>query len=141
MAAVFTFWRNNIRLRSVVRLVLLGVLTVIAFDALASLASRSLDFPYLYATIGSLLIYAALGFTLGRTASVSFAAASVAVIAFTEATIGWWLSGIIGPGKPKSGLVSSTQIVTTVVSMVVIGAIIGAVAGALGRSHPKFDAP
>jgi hypothetical protein len=124
-----------------VKLVWLGVLAIIAFDALASLASRSLDFPYLYATIGSLLIYAALGFTLGRTASVSFAAASVAVIAFADATIGWWLSWIIGPGKPEGGGASLTQIVTTVASVVAIGAIIGAVAGALGRSHPKLDAP
>jgi hypothetical protein len=123
------------------RIVLAGVIGIVVFDALASVASRSFGFPYVYATVGSWLIYAMVGFAIGRIAPVSYAAGGVAVVALAESTIGWWLSWIIGPGRTKSGTINSTQVLTAIITVIIIGALIGAAAGAVGRSRPKMETP
>jgi hypothetical protein len=123
------------------RIILAGTLGIVLFDGLASLASRSFGFPYVYATAGSWLIYAMVGFAIGRIAPVSYAAAGVAVVALAESTIGWWLSWIVGPGRTKSGTINSAQVITAIVTVVVIGALIGSAAGALGRSRPTIETP
>jgi hypothetical protein len=123
------------------KIILGGIFGIVLFDGLASLASRSFGFPYVYATAGSWLIYAMVGFAIGRVAPISYAAAGVAFVALAESTIGWWLSWIIGPGRTKSGTINSTQVITAIVGVVVIGALIGGVAGALGRSGSKIETP
>lgn len=117
----------------VARMISWGALAIVAFDLLASVASRVLGFPYGYATIGSWLIYATFGFIIGRRADVRTASAGVAVIAGVEATVGWALSWAIGPGRPRDGMPSISVLMTTVVLVAASGAIIGAVAGVLAR--------
>ena len=120
---------------------MVGAAGIIGFDVLASLASRALDFPYVDATPGSLLIYGVVGFTIGRLAPVRHAIAGVVAVGTVEATIGWWLSWIIGLGRPMSGIVDPTQAFKVVISVIVVAAIIGAGAGAMGRLHPHPGAP
>ena len=117
-----------------------GVIGIVVFDALA-LASRSFGFPYVYATVGSWLIYAMVGFAIGRIAPVSHAAGGVVIVALAESTIGWWISWIIGPGRTKSETINSTQILTAIITLMLIGAVIGAAAGALGRSRQEIGTP
>jgi hypothetical protein len=126
---------------SVVKIVAYGVVAIVAFDTIASLASRSFGFPYVYATAGSWIIYAAVGFAIGRLAPISYAAIGVATVGFAEATVGWWFSWIIGPGRTKSGTLSTTQFVTALLSVIVMGAIIGAISGAVGHSRPSHESP
>ena len=114
------------------RIVSVGIGSIIAFDVLASLASRSFGFSYGLAAPGSWIIYAAVGFAVGRVAPVPYAAAAVALVALAEATIGWWLSWIIGPGRPSAGNPNTAQILIAIVTVVITGGIIGAIAGAFG---------
>jgi hypothetical protein len=115
------------------KIVVVGVACVITFDVVAAYASMSIGFPYPYAVVGSWVIYATVGFLVGRVSSVPHAVAGVANVALAEGTIGWWLSSLIGPGRPQAGI-SPNQLVATVVTLVVTGGIIGAAAGSVGRS-------
>ncbi|HEV3192285.1 MAG TPA: hypothetical protein VGY54_17355 [Polyangiaceae bacterium] len=120
------------------RLVSWGALAIVVFDALASVASRTLGFSYGYATVGSWLIYAVFGFMIGRRANVGAASLGVAIIAVVEATIGWAVSWAIGPGRPPKGTPSIGILATTVVLVAFTGAIIGALTGVLGRRWPTL---
>jgi hypothetical protein len=110
----------------VVRLVSWGALAIVVFDLLASVASRTIGFRYGYTTVGSWLIYAAVGFMIGRRADVGAAALGVAIIAVVEATIGWAVSWAIGPGRPPNGTPGIGVLATTVVLVAATGATIGA---------------
>jgi hypothetical protein len=118
------------------RLVSWGALAIVAFDLLASVASRTIGFRYSYATVGSWLIYAVFGFMIGRRANVGAAALGVAIIAVVEATIGWAVSWAVGPGRLPNGIPSIGALTITVALVAATGAIIGALAGALARVWP-----
>jgi len=119
------------------RLVSWGALVIVGFDLLASVASRTIGFPYSYATVGSWLIYAAFGFMIGRRVNVGAASLGVAIIAFVEATVGWAVSWMIGPGRLPNGIPSIGVFAMTVVLVATTtGAIVGALAGVLGRVWP-----
>ena len=125
----------------VAQITAIGAAGIIGFDVLASFTSRNLGIPYSYGVLGSWLIYAMVGFSIGRIAPVAYATAGAANVALAEATIGWWLSWIIGPGRPKSVTLTPTQIAVTVVTAVAVGGIIGAIAGAIGRWRAKAATP
>jgi hypothetical protein len=121
------------------KIVVSGAIAIVVFDVLASLASRSLGFPYAYATVGSWMIYAVVGYALGRIAPVTIATLGVGAVAFIEATLGWWLSWMIGPGRLKSGTMSATMLLSTLVGVIAIAAVIGAAAGAIGHSRAHVE--
>jgi hypothetical protein len=114
--------------------VLLGVTGIVLFDLLASLASRASGFEYSKAAIGSYLIYLTIGFFAARTARsnpIRAAVAYSAVAALAEATIGWWISAMVGPGKPPSSF-GAGQIAAAMVFVVLFASMIGLVGGFLG---------
>jgi hypothetical protein len=115
------------------RPVALGALAIVAFDLLASIASRTLGFPYDWATPGSWLIYAAVGFVIGRQSDMRTASAGAAVVALVDATIGWAISWAIGPGRLPDGSPGIPLLIAAVIFLVITGAVIGAVAGLLAR--------
>lgn len=117
------------------RIALIGMLAVLVFDTLASLASRSLGFPYAKAAIGSFVIYAAVGFAAGRVAPIATAAGIAAVVGLVEATAGWWLSWQIGPGRISSGALSATMAIRTIIIVMLTAGFIGAIAGVLARAY------
>lgn len=119
-------------MRDYSKIVLLGLLGVVAFDALASIASRVLGFWYVYATVGSWLIYGVVGFFAGRLVPLSAAAVGGAVVAFGEATVGWKVSCLIGPGCADVTLTVGV-IVFTIFFVTLVGAIIAAVGSIIGR--------
>ena len=124
------------------RVVLLGSATVVLFDIVASLASRQLGFAYGLASVGSYLIYLAIGFFAAR-ASASNAVGVAAVVAgiagLVDASVGWAVSRALGPGRLPNGIPSTIALwVTTAIFVVAIAAIVGAVGGLAGRrSAPK----
>ena len=99
MGARWVVWSVATLTEQLRRIVVFGLIAVVAFDVLASLASRKLSFWYGYATIGSWLIYVTVGLLAGRVASVRAATAAGAAVGFVEATLGWAISWLIGPGR------------------------------------------
>ena len=79
--------------------ILIGALSVVIFDTLGSLAARKWNFTYSSLSIGSFLIYGIVGFLASSSASLLHAAAAGTVVGLIDATIGWRISWIIGPGQ------------------------------------------
>lgn len=110
------------------------------YDALASLASRALGFPYERASVGSYLIYLAVGFAVARASTrsrVRSAALGTGLVGLVDATIGWGVSWAIGPGRIVDGTLSPARWSATAVGVVVFATIVGTVGGVLGaRGQP-----
>ncbi len=123
------------------KIVLSGCLGIVAFDALASIASRLLNFPYPYATVGSFVIYAVVGFTAARISSVKAAALAGAMVGLTEATVGWGVSWLIGPGRVSNSGINLGTFVLTVILVSLVAGGIGAVGGAVGRRYASTSPP
>ena len=120
-------------MRSYPRIVMLGLLAIVTFDVLASVASRALNFWYPYATVGSWLIYATVGLLAGRATSVSAAAVAGAAVGFVEATLGWGVSWLIGPGRVGADIPTVGAVALIIVVVTLVGAGIGALGGVAGR--------
>jgi hypothetical protein len=85
------------------RAFLWGAAAIVVYDALGSLASRELGFPYPALAIGSVLIYGAVGAYVGARERVRHAARAGFAVGVVDATIGWAISWMIGPGRPAEG--------------------------------------
>ena len=112
-------------------IVLIGAIAVIVFDVIGSFLSRSLGFRYAWLTIGSVLIYASVGLFASQNSFVAGVLASSAV-GLVDATIGWYLSWIIGPGKPQQEL-SASAIFTGVMFVSLLAGAMGFLGAAAGR--------
>jgi hypothetical protein len=90
-----------------IKVALIGSFAVIVFDVAASIASRAFSFPYTKASIGSFAIYFAVGYFAARATDQSRVWAALLAdvfVGFTDGTIGWAVSFLIGPGRPKTEL-------------------------------------
>ena len=120
------------------KLVVGSVIAILLFDLGASLASRSFGFPYARASIGSFLIYFAIGFATARTAAANpiRTAATVAMITgVAEASLGWAISWYVGPGRLSSATPMTVERwIRTAVLVAGIAAGIGALGGLAGRT-------
>lgn len=80
------------------RVVAIGGVAVVVFDAVAATASKLAGFPYGNAAIGSWVIYFAVGyFAVKATNSIRKAALAGAIAGAIEATLGWGVSWMIAP--------------------------------------------
>jgi hypothetical protein len=118
--------------------VVAGAVVIVVFDVVASFAAKHFGFHYGIAAPGSWLVYAVVGFDVGRRADIGMAAAGSAIVAFVEATIGWAASAAIGPGRPP-GTLSVAGVIATVILVAMTGGAIGAIAGFIAqyRQHRR----
>jgi len=112
--------------------ILVGSLAVILLDAVGSLASRSLGFKYKSLVFGSWLLYATVGYFVGRGAGLWSCAFAGGVVGLVDATLGWAVSWWIGPGRPAAEL-SATAAVSIVLIVGLSGAAFGWLGGAVSR--------
>ena len=76
-----------------------GCVAVILVDTIGSLISRTTGFPYGYFAIVSCAIYIAIGIIDGYARSARSAVISAFAVSLVDATIGWWVSWQLGPGR------------------------------------------
>jgi len=112
--------------------VVVGAVVIVVFDIVASFAAMRFGFHYGIAAPGSWLIYAFVGFDVGRRTDIAMAAVGSAIVAFVEATIGWAASAAIGPGRPP-GTLSVAGVIATVILVAMTGGAIGAIAGFIAQ--------
>ncbi len=96
---------------------LIGAVTVISFDAVAAVTSRATGVAYSRFTLGSCIIYAGVGYLAARSAlqgQLGTSALAGIIVGFTDATVGWTLSWIIGPGRRLRGLSFKSWLFTAV---------------------------
>ncbi|WP_148040993.1 hypothetical protein [Montanilutibacter psychrotolerans] len=110
----------------------LSSLSVIAFDALASVASVALGFPYSYTAFGSAALYIVLAFFAARMFGFWAAIALGVVMGITDVTIGWAVSWAIGPGRYDVGTLTPSDWIFTALFAAVLGAIYGLIGGSVG---------
>ena len=107
------------------RVALIGVVTVIAFDAIASVVSRSNGISYNWATYGSWILYTLLGYLAGRaspSAALKSAALAGVIIGLGDATLGWATSWSLGQGRVAGGISAVQWIfVAAIVTLFAIG--------------------
>jgi hypothetical protein len=112
------------------KLILWGAFAVVIYDTTASVLSKGFGVSYGKFGIGSLLIYAAVGFLASRGKAERTAMAAViagGIVGFVDATIGWATSAAIGPGHPVRPL--TPFLWTTVAIGVMLSSILLAVIG------------
>lgn len=106
-----------------------GIAAVLVFDTIASFASARVGFPYVYASVGSFLIYAAVGYAAFRLSGVGASVGAAVIVELVDATLGWWVSWQIGPGAIPEGQLRVQGIVVTVLGVLVF-AVVAALLGA-----------
>lgn len=109
-----------------------GVSTVIAFDTVGSLASLNFGFAYLWLIIGSFLIYVGVGFAASKYNGLIFAPLAGGITSVVDSTLGWYISWVIGPGRPAMEM-DLTAIVSTVIFVTLLGTTLGFIGGLIGR--------
>ena len=112
---------------SVGKLVIGGVLAVVLFDAVGSLAAKRFGFAYSLLIPGSLLIYGTVAAMVARRRDWVIGLLAATLLAFTDVTLGWAVSWLIGPGKPEAGLTP-----LTVVGAAMTAFVFGGLGGAIG---------
>jgi len=125
-----------------VRIAVFGAVAVVCFDVIAAGASRVTGIPYGWATLGSWLLYAWIGFLAARAAPgapLRAAALSGLILGLTDASAGWAASWAIGPGRIAGGLTTSRWLGTAIfVAVLAVGvATLGGLAGRAGRSPDR----
>jgi hypothetical protein len=112
---------------------LLCCFAVVAFDAVASAASKMSRIPYSWFAIPQALVYVVMGFAvyrgLGMTLSFYFVLLCAAA---SEVTIGWWISAQIGPGKPSD--MKARSLISSALSAVVFALLAGSLGGFVAKS-------
>lgn len=107
------------------RVAIVGGVAVIAFDAIASIVSRSTGIPYDRATYGSWILYALIGYMAGRTSpttALKSAALTGIVVGVADATLGWATSWSLGQGRVAGGISAAQWIfVAAIVTLLATG--------------------
>lgn len=116
---------------SVGRVVLGGIFAVILFDTVGSFTAKSFGFSYSLLIPGSLLIYGTVAAMVARRRDWVVGLVAATVLAFTDVTLGWAVSWLIGPGKPESGLTPMT-VVGAGMTAFVLGGLAGGVGAWIG---------
>jgi hypothetical protein len=111
------------------KIVFIGMFAVLAFDTIASYASLILGFPYENASIGSILIYGAIGYICFRCCGFLKALTAALLVEIIDSTLGWYLSWVIGPGALPPEQTNNTTIGITII-MVMIFAVVCSALGA-----------
>jgi uncharacterized protein YqfA (UPF0365 family) len=113
---------------------LFGVAAIVVFDAVASLASKQLGFPYMYAAAGSYILYAVGGYLAARRADMKFAAQLGAMLGLADASIGWAVSAAIGPNVPTTPPITILSWAFVAIVVVLTGVVCALIGGAIGRA-------
>ena len=117
-------------MQPIILVVTIGVLAVLALDTIGSLASRRFGFKYGSLTLFSWALRIGTGFFAARYGSLKLSFLAGGFVALIDATLGWYISWIIGPGRPKDN-VTVESMAWTVLIVTLVGASLGYVGGLL----------
>ena len=121
------------------RFILIWAAGVLVFDLIASITSLLAGIPYGWFSIVSAAIYLTVGYVGARRFGLRKAVLAAITVALVEATLGWGISWVIGPGQTTDPEFSTAAIIVTGVLLApVLGGITGFIGGwiALKRRVP-----
>ena len=120
-------------MRSIRHVLVIAGLAILLFDVAWSIASRAFGLSYSLLAPVSFLIYACAGFAAARRAGVWLGVAGGGLVALVDATLGWTLSWIIGPGRPPNGFEGWPATLSVIIVVVASGALLGLVGGGISK--------
>lgn len=110
--------------------ILVTIVVIVGFDAVASLASRILQFDYANLVWVSLVIYLAAGYWGAHRRGFLFGLLLGSLAGLADSTIGWWVSTWIRPfsrtGIPPLGLSLQLIVLITVTALGFVFGLVGA---------------
>jgi hypothetical protein len=114
----------------IILILVVGALAVLTLDTIGSIAARQFGFRYGSLRIISWLIWFGTGFFAARYTSVSLSPVAGGSVALIDATLGWYISWLIGPGRPKSEI--NGMRISKIISIVTLkGVALGLIGGLL----------
>ncbi len=122
------------------RWILLACAAVLVFDGVSALAAKAFDFAYggFPGIIVSTAIYAFPAvMAVHRGHKLRVATIAGATVALVDATAGWAVSWLIGPGAPPADSRSPALLVLTATTVVVLGAVVGLAAAWITRRFAR----
>jgi len=117
-----------------VRHAVVGVVAIILFDTLASIVSRVTGLSYHWFALGSALTYGAIGFSIVRAGDSATLYPTLLLVGAAEASVGWYISWQIGPGRPPVDQRVSPGLVLASVGFTLL---IAVACGALGARFAR----
>jgi hypothetical protein len=123
------------------KLAVYGSLAVLAFDAIASAASRAVPFPYARASAGSYIIYAVLGFLAWRLGRFSFAAQLGAILGLVDASAGWAISTALHAVTPPMPAITPILWAVVAITVMITGVICSLIGAAVAKLTTRAQAP
>jgi hypothetical protein len=96
----------------------LGILVVVGFDVIGSISSRSLQFDYTKLMWASFLIYLVAGYWGAYRRGFAYGLLLSCLVGLADATIGWFVSQMIGPFT-RTAIPSLNPLVVAVVIVTV----------------------
>jgi hypothetical protein len=114
------------------RVTLAGCGFALLVSTLGALAASTFGFNYSALSALSYCNYLIVGFAVAWLTSLERAVLSGAIVAATEATLGWALSWVIGPGRPPADQQSAAAVAVAVVFVILLGAVVAGIGGFVG---------
>lgn len=119
-------------------LVIVGIIFIVCFDAIASYASNRLELPYTWLWPISICIYAVFGYLATNMSKLKISGAIIgALLGLTDTTIGWkisiWLNAF-SPDRQVEPNTTATWIVTIIIGTL-FASLIGFLGGLLSKSR------
>jgi hypothetical protein len=107
---------------------LIAFVSILAFDTLASFASKIFQIEYGLFSLGSIVIYTGIGFFGEKYGNLALAIISSAITGIIDSTLGWYISWLIGPGRVDAEL-DLTIILSTIVFVAFFASLFGTIGG------------
>jgi len=119
--------------RKVIRLLTYAAAVILLFDLVASILSQLLPIRYALFSIGSFAIYFLVGLLVARAAGLKLGVVAAATTGLVEATLGWAISWLVGPGRFPLEAVRPAEIVATVIMVILAPVVLGLVGALIGQ--------
>ena len=107
-----------------------GILSVLLVDTLGSLAARHFGFRYSSLFVISWALRLATGFFAARYGDIKASFFAGGAVALIDATVGWYISWRIGPGRPEGQITIETMVMAVLI-ITLTGAALGFIGGLL----------
>lgn len=112
-------------------LIIVGIIFILSFDAVASFASNRLEFSYTWLWPISLCIYAVFGFLATNKSKLKKSGAIIgAILGLTDTTLGWQISIWLNAFSADKNIEPKTA--TTWIVTIIIGTFFAALIGFVG---------
>jgi hypothetical protein len=115
-------------------IVLLGSLTILIFDTSAAAVSNFFQVNYALFSVVSSVIYGMFGFLTARRLGLAYAPICGALLGLVDATLGWYISAVIGPGAPAT-TIGPLEIGVTIIIVMGEAAAVALIGGLLSRTR------